>query len=411
MAHDSDKIQKPVRLQQDLSVVFGMLPQLRNIVTNAVINKWSLAKPFKNNAQAFSSDSERASARIAATFGLSIPVFTTASAFIAGYKTSAWTYDRPTGGTYPCRSLDFDEYRTEAVRIREWSNEGKTGTNYNLIFCGTFVAPRSNFEIMDSETVQLSIDQAKPSAEGRHGLLYPIDFVSPASPAIAGWYLGLAFIGRNGVGYYITNNTTFSDLTGDTATLAAVHIPSDATAFPVNTAFDVVPILARVAQTSMALLQNSGWNNSIVTLNGQWFSMTKRASGTQISVSRGEVYVSGGHAKVDVTINNPTGSAVTINPMFAYIVSQWTYDGPYFTSVEERVNQWESAGTTYSSGISIDGTRYARYANAGSQTVNAGQSKTVTIDFGYASDDLGHTYDSEAFAWVCYQYNGTRFIA
>lgn len=410
MAHDSDRIQKPVRLKRDLSVVFDMLPELRDIVTNAAINKWSLAKPFKNNAQAFSSDNERTSARVAATFGIAVPVFTTASAFIAGYKTSAWAYDRPTGGTYPCRSLDFDEYRTEAVRIREWGSEGQSGPNYNLIFCGTFVAPRSNFEIMDSETVQLTIDQAKPGAEGRHGLLYPIDFVSPASPALASWYLGLAFIGRNGVGYYITNNTRFSDLPSDIATLAAVHIPSDATAFPIDGTFDVVPIFSRVAHTTMTLMQNTGWDNSIVTLNGQYFSMKRKASGELVQVSTSGVYISGGHAMVDITINNPTDSAITLNSLFAYIISEWTADEGPWDNIERMVNQWISAGTVYSSGISIEGARYARFANAGAQTVNAGQSKTVTIDFGYGSDDRGHAYDQYSVPYTCYQLNGTRFV-
>lgn len=128
MAHSGTSISAPVRLQQDLSVFFGLAPQLKYIVTHfhstGAYNVWAKMKPIEVNK----TSKLTAQDRINANQGFSIPQYNTLdAAFNAGVALGHsynWSYNNTI--ITKARQTDFDGYDTQQSAPLTWELVGNS---------------------------------------------------------------------------------------------------------------------------------------------------------------------------------------------------------------------------------------------------------------------------------------------
>lgn len=118
----SGKISAPVKLIDDVKTVLGeTVNTLSGLCRSAKINIWSKHKPVK-----YASSAPTRKADYTDTWwkgyngkcGIDVASYTDLIAMLRDWLaksnyswTDFWSYDPPTGGTYPCRLLDFDGYK------------------------------------------------------------------------------------------------------------------------------------------------------------------------------------------------------------------------------------------------------------------------------------------------------------
>lgn len=405
MPHNLHSIIAPVSIPNDLAPFFGVTGGVSFITHHAVINKWSFFKPFVASGGGFATEEERETAMKAANMGFDIQSFSNPNYFRQHYKDN-WQYVIPDGSMFRlCRALDYDGYVDASVVKAEWGTLGVFGNSLDTIFDGHVTVPRSTMEIMRGEHVSFDLYQAIPGLSGRNGLIYPIDFSERAGWKLTECYIGLAFIYSDGA-YYITSDTQIGELDVPEIGLDGIALPP----FPAGTQnFDIVPIFCSRMQTSLNPLDDN-FDGYIITLDGAYLTMMLLEDGARVQVTGGNVDVSGGTAKMELSIDNRTGSPATLSPLFAYILSEEAVDGPDYADIVARVQDYVNDGTIYSEGITVNGRLMARYASLDSVTVAGGDSIRLTFDFGSDRDADGNIYNEYAMVFTCYKIGNDKII-
>lgn len=118
--HENGIITAPVSLAGDVATVLGdSSTDLGTLCRSNKINMWALYKPVKHTNIGILSESERKG--FDGQIGFDIPWSSLSSCYqyietIIRDDGAIWSYNRPTGGNYPFRLLDFDKYNHNAIK-------------------------------------------------------------------------------------------------------------------------------------------------------------------------------------------------------------------------------------------------------------------------------------------------------
>lgn len=154
MSVSDGNISKPVRILADIKAFFGINDNRMSVLLrNDKINKWSKYKPIKSTAKVNLTKNDIIAARAGLVpsqpltvlrsaitpNGISSPVDKTVSEVTA--QIFSYSYNRPTGGNYPFRLLDFNGYdhnttppdngaKDLAIRLDSFNQHTNAGQTY-----------------------------------------------------------------------------------------------------------------------------------------------------------------------------------------------------------------------------------------------------------------------------------------
>lgn len=367
------------------------------LCTHSGINLWAKYKPFPYAKPGFATEAARLAASREQDYGLTIPVFTKDSIHDE-FMDGEWTIT-PLAATDGKRIGDFRGYR----RSHDWTIETRDN-GLSGVF-GVYVGYPAK-TVGQGESIYASIDWIDPDGgtTGAQDILYPADFTR-AARNIAGCWFGILLRHR-------TNSTYDRVFIEEDESAGPRDLTAVITSAVPNGDYYVVPILVQSATAFGAWKELSTLSGDIYTVNGAHSQLTKQTNPAtyKFDITATKQVTSSG-VVITVTMRNTTSAAVTVNQLFAYIMAEGAFDGPYYDELIGKINEYtENSHTVYSNGITADGNILVRYQAGTPTTVASGATVTQTITCPYTQDGAGNPYNLWTSVWIGYRYNNVNYV-
>ena len=437
MGYSSGLITAPVSIYDVQRAIGNGSSDLATLCKGNTINKFARFKPFRRNAIFFNSDTnqsstDRLTAQKTANYGCGIVSCGTLD-FATKY-TNQWSHLYPRGkdgggAGYNefYRLLDFNKYQHNKWQMGEVAN----GKGLYTMFNGYMQIPGTM--LSDLDTIYFNMQcRENDDLDANIGLLYPYDFIG-ATKDFSGYYVGLAILDANG-GVWIYSDPHISDFFIGTNLYTGVRAQIS-NSIP-NGALKIAPVLTQ--NRTLDSVQ-SGWtsnyNGDIIILDGAYLSATKVAQSANV-ITNVTFSLSASSITLTFTLTNQTGSAVTINNLVCYLLSDAAfmnehdsgYSGPDYQGEgaaayiqrtwPQNYKQGDIMSHDWNGGSTNPDQLAARYYNAYSDfyTVNGNTNlignnttRTWTKTFNYTHDDFG-SYANGAWALLCIAPTGNSFV-
>lgn len=415
-------------LQQALSS--SQMSQISLFAVN--YNKWAKFKAFRN--QAIYSDRYNAanSARLAglkaANFGLGIVECGRVN-YPSKYS-DTWALNKPTVPSYPLRALDFDGYQSYC-----WWQLGSTGGGRILytIFNGMLTIPSTLISDLDTITFDMQCRE-NDDLDAYTGLLYPYDFAG-AGFDMSQYYLGIAII-DSGNNVWVISGPRVSDFYSGTNLYTNMRVALSNSIS--NGALTIAPVLLQnhtVPSGGSEAAWTSGYNGTIVNLNGAYLSANKVQQTanliTNVTFTLGQSSIT-----LNFTVTNQSGSAITINNMYCYLLSAAAesnehdagYTGPDYMGEGAKAyiertwpsdykqgdiysHDWDGGSTNPDQLAARAYNAYSDFytANNNSNVIGNNTTRTWSKTFNYTQDGFG-SYANGAVALLCLTPTNNAFV-
>ena len=395
-------------------------------------NRWAKFKPFRNaniyHDRYGDSNSARLAGLKAANFGLGV-VDCGRVDYPSKYS-NRWALNKPVVPTYVLRALDFDGYQKNC-----WWQLGSMagGRMYATIFNGMLSIPGTM--VSDLDTISFDMQcRENDDADAHLGLLYPYDFAG-AGLDISQYYIGLAII-DSGSNIWVISGPKVSDY------YSGVNVYTGIRATIINSISNGALIVAPV------LLQNhtipsgqsepqwtNGYNGTIVNLDGAYLSANKVAQTANL-LTNVTFSLDSSSITLNFSISNQTGSAVTINNLYCYLLSAAAeanehdsgYSGPDYMgegvkAYIERTwpgsykqgdiysHDWNGGSTNPDQLAARAYNAYSDFfvANNYSNVIGNNTTRTWSKTFNYTQDDFG-SYANGAVAMLCLAPTNNSYV-
>ena len=432
MGYVDGLISAPVSIYDIQRALGSSENSIQNLCRQSQINKFAKWKPFRNSAIKFDSEAARLTAAKTVNFGTGI-VSCGRLTFAANYQ-SEWTHLAPRGEDGG--GSGYDEWG----RFHDWKGYqhnkwqlGPYGDGRGLytIFGGQLSIPGSL--VSDLDVISFNM-QCKEDSDGDAylGLLYPYDFAGCAKD-ISQYYVGIGILASDN-SVWIYSDPRVSDFYSGTLLRTGVY-PQISNSIP-NGALKIAPILTQYRTLDTV---QSGWNSSyngdIIILNGAYLEANKvqQTANLQTNVT---FSLTSSSITLTFTVTNQTGSAITINNMVCYLLSNAAMDNEHDNGYTGPDYQGEGASTyiqrtwpqnykqgdimshDWEGGYSNPDQLAARYYNAYSDFLVANNNtnlignnttRTWTKTFNYTHDDFG-SYANGAWALLCLAPQNNNFV-
>ena len=427
MAYSNGVITAPINISDVQNVIGDASPDLGTLCKSANINPFAKWKPVRYNSLYLTPAATRLTAAKAVNYGTNI--ISCGLVDFASKYTQQWSHLAPRGENgggqgynEHYRLTDFENYQHNKWQLGQVAS----GKGLYTIFNGYLSIPGTLVSDLDNIYFNMQCRE-NDEIDANLGLLYPYDF-SGATKDFSGYYVGIAILDVNG-GVWIYSDPHISDFFVGTNLYTGIHIQIS-NSIP-NGALKVVPVLTENRTGSW----NSGYNGDIIILNGGYLSATKVAQSANLQTNV-TFNLTGSSITLTFTVTNQTGSAVTINNMVCYLLSDAAfmnehdngYPGPDYQGegasayIQRTWPQNYKQGDIYShdwnGGSTNPDQLAARYYNAYSDfyTVNGNTNvigntttRTWSKTFNYTEDQFG-SYANGAWAMLCLAPAGNYFV-
>lgn len=432
MAYSDGLITAPVSIYDVQRAISNSSPDLGTLCTGSTINKFARWKPFRKNSVHFASNAARLTAAKAVNYGSGI-VSCGRQTFASQYQ-NEWSHLAPRGGGGG--NAGYDEYYRLAdfnlYQHNKWQL-GPTagGKGYNTIFNGYLQIPGTMVSDLDILSFNMQCRE-NDDLDANIGLLYPYDF-SGADKDFSDYFVGLAILDHNG-GVWIYSDPQISDYCSGTELYTGVRAQISSS-IP-NGAVIIAPVLTE--NRTLDSVQ-SGWdfsyNGDIIILDGAYLSANKVAQSANL-ITNITFSLAASSITLTFTVTNQTGSAVTVNNMVCYLLSDAAfinehdngYSGPDYQGegavafISRTWPQNYKQGDIYSHDWNGGSTNpdqlaarfYNAYsdfyvANGNSNVIGNNVTRTWTKTFNYTQDEFG-SYANGAWSMLCLAPQGNSFV-